>query len=179
MGKFINPFTDFGFKLIFGQELTKDLLIDFLNDLLEGERVIVDIIFLNNEQLPTIAEERAAIYDVYCRTDNGEYIIVEMQYRWHPHFKDRALYYTSRAIQGQGVKGIGWDFELAPVYGIFFMNFADEFTKLRTDAIVTDRDTGELLTNKLRLTYLSMPFFTKTEEECDTNFERWIYVLKN
>ena len=28
MGKFINPFTDVGFKLIFGQEINKDLLID-------------------------------------------------------------------------------------------------------------------------------------------------------
>ncbi|MDR1005226.1 MAG: Rpn family recombination-promoting nuclease/putative transposase, partial [Prevotellaceae bacterium] len=69
MSKFINPFTDFGFKLIFGQELTKDLLIDFLNDLLDGERVITDISFLNTEQLPRIPEERGTVYDVYCQTD--------------------------------------------------------------------------------------------------------------
>lgn len=52
MGRFINPFTDYGFKKIFGQEISKDLLIDFLNDLLKGERVITDLTFLNNEQLP-------------------------------------------------------------------------------------------------------------------------------
>ncbi len=51
MGKFINPFTDYGFKKIFGQEVSKELLIEFLNDLLEGERVITDLTFLNNEQL--------------------------------------------------------------------------------------------------------------------------------
>ena len=56
MGKYINPFTDYGFKKIFGQELTKDLLIDFLNDLLEGERVITDLTFLNNEQLPFLTD---------------------------------------------------------------------------------------------------------------------------
>ena len=50
MGKFINPFTDYGFKKIFGQEVSKELLIEFLNDLLEGERVITDLTFLNNEQ---------------------------------------------------------------------------------------------------------------------------------
>ena len=33
MGKFINPFTDFGFKHIFGREMDKDILIEFLNDL--------------------------------------------------------------------------------------------------------------------------------------------------
>ena len=49
MAKFINPFTDVGFKIIFGQEMTKDLLIDFLNDLLVGERHIQDITFLDKE----------------------------------------------------------------------------------------------------------------------------------
>ena len=55
MSKFINPFTDYGFKLIFGREVSKNLLIEFLNDLLEGERVITDLTFLNNEQLPNIS----------------------------------------------------------------------------------------------------------------------------
>jgi hypothetical protein len=45
MAKFINPFTDVGFKIIFGQEMTKGLLIDFLNDLLVDERHIQDILF--------------------------------------------------------------------------------------------------------------------------------------
>ena len=79
MSKFINPFTDYGFKLIFGREVSKDLLIEFLNDLLEGERVITDLQFLNNEQLPLYPEGRGIIYDVYCTTDTGEKIIVEMQ----------------------------------------------------------------------------------------------------
>lgn len=49
MGKFINPFSDWGFKLIFGQEITKDLLISFLNDLLKGEHTITDITFKDKE----------------------------------------------------------------------------------------------------------------------------------
>lgn len=91
MGKYINPFTDYGFKKIFGQELSKDLLIDFLNDLLEGERVITDLTFLNNEQLPEWEDARALIYDIYCTTDTGEKIIVEMQNKSQVHFKERAL----------------------------------------------------------------------------------------
>ena len=51
MGKFINPFSDWGFKLIFGQEITKDLLICFLNDLLKGEHTITDLTFKDKEQL--------------------------------------------------------------------------------------------------------------------------------
>ena len=52
MPKFINPFTDVGFKLIFGQEINKAMLIDFLNALLEGERKVKDIRFLDKEQVP-------------------------------------------------------------------------------------------------------------------------------
>ena len=102
MGKFINPFTDYGFKKIFGQEVSKELLIEFLNDLLEGERVITDLTFLNNEQLPIYPGERIAIYDIFCTTDTGEKIIVEMQNRSQVYFKERALYYLSHAIVRQG-----------------------------------------------------------------------------
>ena len=71
MGKFINPFTDVGFKKIFGQEVSKDLLIDFLNDLLVGERSIKDITFLDKELLPEYMGDRGVIYDIYCTTEAG------------------------------------------------------------------------------------------------------------
>ena len=145
MGKFINPFTDYGFKKIFGQEISKDLLIDFLNDLLKGERVITDLTFLNNEQLTEYDEGRGLIYDIYCCTDTGEKIIVEL------HFKERALYYLSNAIVQQGEKGNEWRFNIKAVYGVFFMNFLFGNTvKLRTDVIFADRDTGELFTDRMQ-----------------------------
>ena len=81
MGRFINPFTDMGFKRIFGQEVNKNLLIDFLNDLLEGEKRIIDITFLDKEQLGTTADDRSCIYDIYCENENGERFIVEIQNR--------------------------------------------------------------------------------------------------
>jgi predicted transposase/invertase (TIGR01784 family) len=78
MSKYINPFTDVGFKKIFGQEINKDLLIDFLNSLLQGERVINDVKFLDKEQLSEFKDDRSLIYDVYCESEGGEKIIVEM-----------------------------------------------------------------------------------------------------
>ena len=178
MGKFINPFTDYGFKKIFGQEVSKELLIEFLNDLLEGERVITDLTFLNNEQLPEYPGDRIAIYDIYCTTDTGEKIIVEMQNRSQVYFKERALYYLSHAIVRQGVKGESWKFDIKAVYGVFFINFLlDENQKLRTDVILTDRDTGKLFSDKLRQIFIALPLFNKTEAECETDFERWIFVL--
>ena len=53
------------------------------------------------------------------------------------------------------------------------------FHQLRTDVILADRDTGKQISNKLRFVYLSLPYFKKTAEECETNFEKWIYVLKH
>ena len=77
MAKYINPFTDIGFKRIFGQELSKPLLLDFLNSLFE--------------------EDRSLIYDIYCETDDGEKIIVEMQNKSQPFFKNRSISRSSSA----------------------------------------------------------------------------------
>ena len=180
MGRFINPFTDYGFKKIFGQEISKDLLIDFLNDLLKGERVITDLTFLNNEQLPQYDEGRGIIYDIYCSTDTGEKIIVEMQNKSQLHFKERALFYLSNAIAQQGETGTEWKFNLKAVYGVFFMNFLlNDNVKLRTDVILADRETGELFSDRMRQIFIALPRFCKEEHECENDFERWIYTLKN
>ena len=181
MAKFINPFTDMGFKRIFGQEINKDLLIDFLNALLEGEKRVKDIRFLDKELLPEYENDRSLIYDIYCTDENGEQFIVEMQNREHVNFRERTLYYLSQAIARQGEKGTGWQFDLKAVYGVFFLNFrlSDLPQKLRTDIVLCDRDTHELFTDKMRYIFLELPLFDKEESECETDFERWIYVLKN
>ena len=181
MTKFINPFTDVGFKKIFGQEMTKDLLIDFLNDLLVDEKHIIDITFLDKEILPEYMGDRGVIYDIYCITESGEQFIVEMQNKQHVHFRERALYYLSKTVARQGEKGAEWKFDLKAVYGVFFMNFRlDNLPhKLRTDVVLTDRDTHEQFSDKLRFIFIELPAFSKEEQECETDFERWIYVLKN
>ena len=188
MGKFINPFTDFGFKHIFGREMDKDILIEFLNDLLEGEHTIKDLRIMNNERLPETEQGRKVIFDIHCETDKGERIIIEMQNREQPHFKDRALYYLSHSVVEQGIKGT-WDYELAAVYGVFFLNFTlDEENrpnnnrnegKFRRDIVLADRENGQVFNPKFRQIYIELPRFNKEEEECETDFERWIYLLKH
>ena len=182
MARFINPFSDWGFKKIFGQEINKDLLIKFLNDLLEGEHHIEDLTFKDKEQLPELKDMRGIIYDIYCTTSTGEHIIVEMQNRYQPYFTDRSLFYTARNIVNQGVKGAAWDYRLAPVYTVCFLNYdIDEFTptKFRTDAALMDMKDKTLFSDRIRLVYLMLPLFEKDEENCETDFERWIYILKN
>ena len=109
MGKFINPFTDVGFKIIFGQEFSKPQLLDFLNTLLEEERNITDLKFLDKEQPAVYDGDRSPIYDILCETEGGEKIIVEMQNREHPNFKERMLYYASEAITRQGRERLRMD----------------------------------------------------------------------
>lgn len=181
MSRFINPFTDVGFKLIFGREITKDLLMDFLNSLPKGERTIKDLKFIDKEQLPRFKDGRVAIYDLYCKDENGNEFIVEMQNAAQSFFKNRAVYYLSCALAEQGEKGIDWKFNLKAVYGVFFMNFdfVDAPNKLRTDVILTDKDTKETFSDKMRMIFIQLPEFKKEEHECNTDFERWIYVLKN
>ena len=181
MAKFINPFTDVGFKRIFGQAINKDLLIDFLNALLVGERQVKDITFLDKELLPVFQQDRGVIYDIYCTDENDEQFIVEMQNQEQINFRERALYYLSQAVARQGEKGPDWKFALKSVYGVFFMNFELKGSehKLRTDIVLADRDTHELFTDKMRYIFIELPAFTKEEDDCENDFERWIYVLKN
>ena len=180
MGKFINPFTDFGFHRIFGREVHKELLIDFLNQLLKDERHIIDITFLNPIQQPETIEDRGVIFDIHCRDDKGGWFVVEMQNGAQPYFYDRGIYYLSRAISNQGEKGKDWKFSLCPVYGIFLLNYKMGInSKFRTDVILADRDTGRMFSDKIRQVYLELPWFTKEPDDCETDFERWLYLLKH
>lgn len=182
MSKFINPFTDVGFKRIFGQEINKDLLLDFLNALLEGERQVKSITLLDKEQIPLYEDDRGLTYDVYCTDENGEQFIVEMQNQNHLNFKDRTVYYLSQAIARQGYKGAQWKYGLKAVYGVFFLNFYlpdANHHQLRTDILLADRSTQEVFSDKLRFIFIELPSFVKEEDECVNDFERWIYVLKN
>ena len=110
MGRYINPFTDWGFKRLFGQEFSKDLLINFLNDLFEGEFQIKDVTFKDKEQPGDTNDLRGCIFD--------------------------------------------------------------------TDVALREKSSDSMFSDKLRFIYLSLPFFDKSEEECETGFEKWIYVLK-
>ena len=181
MSKFINPFTDVGFKRIFGQEFSKPVLLAFLNSLLEGERVIVNLKLLDKEQIGLAEGDKSLIYDVYCETDTGEYIIVEMQYKSHIRFKERCLFYTAYSIARQGEPGKFWKYNIRAVYLVALLNFktpsvSEEF---RTDVALMDMQHHRQFSDKLRMIFLQMPYFTKEAEECETIFEKIIYTLKH
>ena len=72
-------------------------------------------------------------------------------------------------------------YQFVPVYVVCIMNFMPkehEVTKFRTDVALREKSSASMFSDKLRFIYLSLPFFDKSEEECETGFEKWIYVLK-
>ena len=125
--KYVNPYTDFGFKKIFGEEASKPQLIDFLNSLLPEKNKIVSLTFKNNEQLGTTELDRKAIatatrYDIYCENDRGEKFIVELQKAKQNYFKERTIYYSTFPIREQAERG-DWNYNLTAVYCIGILDF--------------------------------------------------------
>ena len=181
--KYINPFTDFGFKKLFGEEPNKDLLLDFLNELLkEQEGNITEIYYHKTEQLGNTPVDRKAIFDLYCTNEKGEKFIVELQKTKQKFFKDRTLYYSTFPIREQAIKD-EWNFELKAVYTIAILDFVfdhDKYEdKYRYDVKLSDIETCEVFYDKLTFIYLAMPKFNKSIDEFETRFDQWMYVIKN
>lgn len=182
--KYINPFTDYGFKRLFGEESNKDLLLDFLNELLKDqEGKIIELSYLPNEKLPISVGDRKAIFDIYCTNEKGEQFIVEMQKVEQKFFKDRTIFYSTFPIQEQARnKDRFWSFELKAVYTIGILDFEFEESepgKYRHDLKLTEQETREIFYEKLIYIYLEMPKFQKTVKELETHFEKWMFVLEN
>lgn len=179
--RYVNPYTDFGFKMLFGTEMNKELLISFINSLLGGKEIIRDLKFLNSEHLGTSERDRRAVFDVYCENEQGEKILIEMQKAEQQFFKDRSLYYSTFPIREQGRKG-EWNYELKAVYVISVLNFTfdDSDSEYYHHKVqLMDVHTGKIFYDKLTFVYLEMPKFMKSENELETMFDKWLFVLRN
>ncbi|KOR29081.1 hypothetical protein TI03_03205 [Achromatium sp. WMS1] len=179
--KYINPYTDFGFKKLFGEEGSKELLIDFLNQVLPTQHQIAELRFKNTENLPDTNVERRAFFDIFCESVTGEKFIVEMQKAKAEFFRDRAVFYASFPIRDSAQKG-NWNFKLLPVYFIAILDFEydKEFNKQKfiRDVYLKDQD-GDLFYDKLAFKFIQMPLFNKQEHELTSHFDKWMYFLKN
>jgi predicted transposase/invertase (TIGR01784 family) len=181
--KYINPYTDFGFKKLFGTEMNKDLLISFLNALLKGQQTIKDVRYLPTEHFG-IYGNRRAIFDVYCEDENGGKFIVEMQNVSQQYYKDRSVFYSTFPIQEQAKVGEDWDFNLKDVYTVGVLNFVfrdDDYSQdcYHHEVKLMDTQTKKVFFDKLTYIYLEMPKFNKTEDELETMFDKWLFVLRN
>ncbi|MBF6655748.1 Rpn family recombination-promoting nuclease/putative transposase [Flavobacterium columnare] len=182
--KYINPFTDFGFKKIFGEEACKNLLIDFLNTLLPQHDQIKELSFKNTEQLGITDLDRKAIYDIYCQNEKGEKFIVELQKAKQNFFKERTIYYATFPIREQAEKG-EWNYHLKSVYciGILDFTFDDYESEPEKSEVVhtikLKNQNGKVFYDKLTYIYLEMPNFKKQETDLNSRLDKWLYFIKN
>ncbi len=181
---YFDPTTDYGFKKLFGEEVNKDLLMDFLNSMLPKIHEIKTLNFQKTEQLPDHQDDRKTVYDILCEDVNGEKFIVEMQKSRLTYMMDRSIYYTTFPIQTQAPKG-KWDFNLTRVYLIGILDFHydknldywKERQLLRSFSLKDEK--GVLMTDKLHYLFLQLPFFNKAAQELENQFDKWCYFLKN
>jgi predicted transposase/invertase (TIGR01784 family) len=183
MARFVNPFTDFGFKKLFGEEANKDLLMDFLNSLLPQKHQIKELRFKKNERLGATGIDRKAIFDIFCESFEGEQFIVELQKAKQNYFIDRSIYYASFPIQQQAPRG-EWDYHLKPVYCVGILDFKfDESSKNEHKymhrVMLTEQETQEVFFEKLCFIYLEMPKFQKDIATLKDRKDQWLYFIKN
>ena len=186
-GKYIDLMVDWSFKKIFGTEVNKDILIEFLK-VIFPQYAISDIIYVPTEQLGIMEDDRKAIFDVLCRTVDGKTFLVEMQRGYQKHFFERALFYTSFPIMKQGKKALAeeakgnrpWDFSLDGVFFLGILNFKyedDEMTEHRYRLL--EATSKKLMTDKLEFVFVEVEKFDKSEDELETDLDKWLYLLKN
>ena len=186
--KYINLMVDWSFKRVFGTEVNKDILIEFLK-VVFPQFAITDITYIPTEQLGIMEDDRKAIFDVLCKTEDDKTFLVEMQRGAQKHFFERALYYTSFPIMKQGKKAIAkeeekgkdpWDFSLDGVFFLGVLDFKyeqDEMTEHRYQLLETK--TLKRMTDKLEFVFVEVAKFNKREDELETDLDKWLYLLKN
>ena len=189
--KYLNPFTDFGFKKLFGSKINKDILINFLNAILPNETEISNLTYLKTEHIGHSQIDRKVVYDVYCENTRGEKFIVELQKARQKFFKERTIFYSTFPIQEQAIQG-DWNFDLKAVYTISILDFLIDDNSYKSKqkkikqkesvkkmAKLMDIETNEIFYDKLTYVQINIPLFVKEESELETLEDKWFYIIRN
>ena len=180
--KYADLLNDEVFKLVFGRESTKEVMIEFLNQVIP-DRKITDLDFMDKEMHPVERDLKGAVYDMFCRTDDGSRIIVEVQRRKQPFYPERALYYSTFQIQRQVEAGVE-TYDFLPVYVVNILDFnmggSLNADKVKTVYRLYEEDSHALLTDRVTFIFIELPKFNKTINELDSNvLEGMYFCFKN
>ncbi|MDX5461994.1 MAG: Rpn family recombination-promoting nuclease/putative transposase [Wolbachia endosymbiont of Tetragnatha montana] len=182
VGKYLSPLNSYSFRRIFGTEKNKDILIHFLNDILDfaGKNAIQDIEFLSTIQDPDIASKKQSIVDVLCRDSTGVQWIIEMQVAKTKGFEKRAQYYAAKAYSRQADKGDQYQ----DLKEIIFIAIADcilfpDKSEYKSKHTIRDEDTNEHDLKDFYFIFIELPKFPKTkEDQLSSIVEKWVYFFK-
>ena len=180
--KYADLLNDDVFKLVFGRESSKDVMIEFLNQVIP-DRKITDLEFIDKEMHPVERDLKGSVYDMFCKTDDGSRIIVEVQRRKQPFYQERALYYSTFQIQRQVEAGAEY-YDFLPVYVInildFMMNNDLIDQKVKTTYRLYEEESHALLTDRVTFIFIELPRFTKSIDELDGDIlEGMYFCFKN
>ena len=182
---FIDVFVDWAWKRIFSTPESKPILIGLLNHLFKGRKYITAIEYGKNDYPGENAEQGGFVFDVVCTDIDGSKFIIEVQRGYQKNFKERALFYTSRAIHEQAPKGgrKEWGYQLTEVYLIAFLedfNLPDSLSsEYLQDICLANRHTGKIFYDKLGFIFIEMLNFVKTAHQLETALDKWLYALKH
>jgi len=187
ISKFLDPKNDIAFCRIFGSERNKDILIHFINDILElkGNNSVQEVTFLSPIQNPDIAAKKQSIVDVLCRDENGVQIIVEMQVSPQEGFEKRAQYYAAKAYSRQLNKGKSEGSRYIDLKSVIFIAISDtvifkDKVLYKSDHIILDKDSHTHDLKDFSFTFLELPKFKITDIGLLTNLvEKWCYFFKH
>ena len=178
--QFISPQNDFAFKRIFGNEQHKEVLISFLNSVLDlsGERQVVEVELANPYQVPRLEQFKETILDINATCQSGRKFIVEMQIEQQHSFHKRALYYSSKAYVEQLPRGVDYP-RLKPVYFIGVLNFKTMSNSgYLSRHMILDSVTHEQHFHDFEFCLIELPKFAKHESELSSIVDKWVFFLK-
>ena len=179
--KFADPKNDLAFKKIFGDSNHKNILISFLNSVLDfkGLQTIVDVSLANPYQVPKILELKETILDIKATNKNGDNFIVEMQKKDLGDFTKRSLYYTSKAYISQLPKGNDYT-ALKKVYFIGILNFKIfDNENFISRHLIINQETNQQDLDDFEFSFIELPKFKKELNELTSILDKWIYFIKN
>ena len=182
--RYVDILTNGGFKALFGDVNNKDVVISILNVLLPEHRQIAYIDYLPTElQGPVVDQSKEFHYDFMCRDESGTFFIVELQKYWEDDWFKRCVSYASRAYDRQNRRGQNYD--VPPVYLIGLMDIEVghpdvEYWKDRyvSEYTFREKESHDLLAETIVIIFAEMAHFDKKAEECVTETDRMLYVLK-
>ena len=182
LGKFLDPKNDFCFKRIFGTERHQNVLIHFINDILELESgsAIREVHFLKTSQDPEIASKKQSLVDVLCRDEQGKNYIIEMQVARTAGFEKRAQFYAARAYSRQLDKGEKYHELKAVIFVAItdFIMFPEKSDCYSTHEILDKKNHTRDLKD-FSFVFLELPKFNKAIDELENRLDKWAYFFKS
>ncbi len=177
--RFLDMKTDYAFKKVFGSDNSKDILLSFLNSVLELGREIVDLTIEDPYNVPKLQGMKDTSVDVKAILDDKSTVIIEMQVLNHDGFESRILYNTARNYSNQLDKSNKYTL-LNPVIALTIVNFKMfEFDKYKSSFKLFEKDTFTKYKDDIELVFIELPKFNKELEESTSIEDRWIYFIKN